>query len=136
MAGNAFCVVAEEFRLVLPPKMRMKGALAHAHAALNATVMILPAFLARVKPVSTMAKPACIKNTSIAAITVHTASIALKFSAGNFTRLSAIRMAPSFPYVLLNASIGNPFFITKKWRQLNNSAIPIDNVMKKQTDTA
>ena len=29
-------------------------------------MMILPAFLARVNPVSTMAKPACIKNTSAA----------------------------------------------------------------------
>ena len=29
-------------------------------------MMMLPAFLARVKPVSTIAKPACIKNTSAA----------------------------------------------------------------------
>ena len=31
-------------------------------------MMMLPAFLARVKPVSTMAKPACIQNTSAAPI--------------------------------------------------------------------
>ena len=31
-------------------------------------MMILPAFFARVKPVSTMAKPACIQNTSAAPI--------------------------------------------------------------------
>ena len=31
-------------------------------------MMMLPAFLARVKPVSTMAKPACMKNTSAAPI--------------------------------------------------------------------
>ena len=35
-------------------------------------IMILTAFLARVKPVSTMAKPACIKNTRAAATRVQT----------------------------------------------------------------
>ena len=35
-------------------------------------IMILTAFLARVNPVSTMAKPACMKNTSAAATSVQT----------------------------------------------------------------
>ena len=35
-------------------------------------IMILPAFFARVKPVSTIAKPACIKNTSAAPMRNHT----------------------------------------------------------------
>jgi hypothetical protein len=34
-------------------------------------IMMLMAFLARVKPVSTMAKPACMKNTRAAATSVH-----------------------------------------------------------------
>ena len=37
-------------------------------------IRILPAFLARVKPVSTMAKPACIQNTSAAPIRNQTAN--------------------------------------------------------------
>ena len=37
-------------------------------------IRMLPAFLARVKPVSTMAKPACIQNTSAAPIRNHTAN--------------------------------------------------------------
>ena len=39
-------------------------------------MMMLPAFFARVKPVSTIAKPACMKNTSAAAISVQPTSIA------------------------------------------------------------
>ena len=35
-------------------------------------MMMLMVFLARVKPVSTMAKPACMKNTNAAATRVHT----------------------------------------------------------------
>ncbi len=35
-------------------------------------IMMLTAFLARVKPVSTMAKPACMKKTRAAAIRVQT----------------------------------------------------------------
>ena len=38
-------------------------------------MMMLPAFFARVKPVSTIAKPACMKNTSAAAISVQPTSI-------------------------------------------------------------
>ena len=34
-------------------------------------MMIFPAFLARVKPVSTMAKPACMKKTSAADTSTH-----------------------------------------------------------------
>ena len=34
-------------------------------------MMMLPAFFARVKPVSTMAKPACMKNTRAAAISTQ-----------------------------------------------------------------
>ena len=34
-------------------------------------MMILPAFFARVKPVSTIAKPACMKNTSAAPSRIH-----------------------------------------------------------------
>ena len=37
-------------------------------------MMILPAFFARVKPVSTIAKPACIKKTSAAATSVQPTS--------------------------------------------------------------
>ena len=37
-------------------------------------MMMLPVFLARVKPASTMAKPACIQNTSAAPIKNHTAN--------------------------------------------------------------
>ncbi len=40
-------------------------------------MMILPAFFALVKPVSTMAKPACIKNTSAAPIRNHTPNTSL-----------------------------------------------------------
>ena len=44
-------------------------------------IRILPAFLARVKPVSTMAKPACIQNTSAAPIKNQTANtVPLTFS--------------------------------------------------------
>ena len=39
-------------------------------------MMMLPAFLARVKPASTMAKPACIKNTKAVANNTHTVSTA------------------------------------------------------------
>ena len=39
-------------------------------------MMILPAFLARVKPVSTIAKPACMKNTSAAPSRIQPASTA------------------------------------------------------------
>ena len=35
---------------------------------------MLPAFLARVKPVSTMAKPACMKKTSAAPMSTHMVS--------------------------------------------------------------
>ena len=35
-------------------------------------IMMLPAFFARVKPVSTMAKPACMNHTSMAPIRNHT----------------------------------------------------------------
>ena len=42
-------------------------------------IMMLAAFLARVNPVSSMANPACIRNTSTAAINVHTVSIATAF---------------------------------------------------------
>jgi hypothetical protein len=37
-------------------------------------IMMLAAFLARVKPVSTMANPACMKNTKAAATIVQTMS--------------------------------------------------------------
>ena len=57
-------------------------------------IIMLPAFLARVKPVSTMAKPHCIKNTKIAPIKNHTVisvntppKKAAKTSAPNVRRL-------------------------------------------------
>ncbi len=37
-------------------------------------IIILPAFFALVKPVSTIAKPACMKNTSAAPIRTHVVS--------------------------------------------------------------
>ena len=40
-------------------------------------IMILPAFLARVKPASTIAKPACIKNTNAAPIRYQMPNISL-----------------------------------------------------------
>ena len=42
---------------------------------------MLPAFLERVKPVSTIAKPACIKNTSAAPSSVQDVSMAEAWSA-------------------------------------------------------
>src|SRR5690554_4610923 len=55
-------------------------------------IMMLPTFLARVKPDSTMAKPACIKNTSTAAsktqmVSIALASIIVKFSQINYCLL-------------------------------------------------
>ena len=41
-------------------------------------MIMLPAFFARVKPVSTIAKPACIKNTSAAPNSTHIVLTALK----------------------------------------------------------
>ena len=43
-------------------------------------MMMFPAFLALVKPVSTMAKPGCIKNTINAPISTHIVSAAAYFS--------------------------------------------------------
>ena len=40
-------------------------------------MMMLPAFFARVNPVSTIAKPACMKNTSAAPIRNHTLNTSL-----------------------------------------------------------
>ena len=41
-------------------------------------MMMLPAFFARVKPVSTMAKPACMKNTNAAPIRNQMPNTSLK----------------------------------------------------------
>ena len=48
-------------------------------------MMMLPAFFARVNPVSTIAKPACMKNTSAAPIRNHTPNTSLV--ADSFTSL-------------------------------------------------
>jgi hypothetical protein len=41
-------------------------------------IIILPAFFALVNPVSTIANPACIKNTKAVAIRTHIVSIAIE----------------------------------------------------------
>ena len=54
-----------------PKPMRMKTTVP-IQKSIRFFMMILPAFFARVKPVSTIAKPACIKNTRAAPIRNHT----------------------------------------------------------------
>ena len=55
-------------------------------------IMIFPAFFALVKPVSTIAKPACIKNTSAAPIRNHipNASLVTALSTNSITSLVSI----------------------------------------------
>ena len=52
-----------------------KNAIEPTEKSIRFFMIIFPAFFALVKPVSTMAKPACIKNTRNAATSVHTTLI-------------------------------------------------------------
>ena len=63
------------------PKPTAQNASEPSEKSIRFFIMMLAAFLARVKPVSSMAKPACIRNTSTAATRVHTVSIATALAA-------------------------------------------------------
>ena len=56
------------------PKPRIQKIGVPSEKSIRFFMMMLPAFFARVKPVSTIAKPACMKNTSAAATSVHPTS--------------------------------------------------------------
>ena len=53
-------------------------------------IMMLPAFLARVKPLSTIANPACMKNTRAPATIVQTMSVCFCSVAIAFCRSSIV----------------------------------------------
>jgi len=54
-------------------------------------MMMLVAFFARVSPVSTKAKPACMKNTSMPAMTIHIMSNAAITDAGTVSSAKAAK---------------------------------------------
>ena len=56
------------------PKPRTQKIGVPSEKSIRFFMMMLPAFFARVKPVSTIAKPACMKNTSAAATSVQPTS--------------------------------------------------------------
>ena len=57
------------------PKPRIQKIGVPSEKSIRFFIMMLPAFFALVKPVSTIAKPACMKNTSAAATSVQPTSI-------------------------------------------------------------
>jgi len=57
------------------PKPRIQKIGVPSEKSIRFFIMMLPAFFALVKPVSTIAKPACMKNTSAAATSVQPMSI-------------------------------------------------------------
>ena len=56
------------------PKPRIQKTGVPMQKSMRFFMTMLPAFLARVKPVSTMAKPACMKKTSAAPMSTHMVS--------------------------------------------------------------
>ena len=72
-------------------------------------MMMFPAFLARVKPVSTMAKPHCMKNTRIAPTRNHTAilnRITSKKAAAKALRVKARRLCRLNMWVIIRKTAG------------------------------
>ncbi len=55
----------------MSPKPMAQKAMEPMEKSMRFFIMMLMEFLARVKPASTMAKPACMKNTRAAATSVH-----------------------------------------------------------------
>ena len=53
-------------------------------------MMMLPAFFARVKPVSTMANPACMKNTSTAPTMYHRLSAPMNIATMSLLIVSSL----------------------------------------------
>ena len=60
---------------IIRPKPRTINTTVPIQKSIRFFIMIFAAFLARVKPVSTIAKPHCIKKTSAAPIRNHTPSV-------------------------------------------------------------
>ena len=62
----------------IKPKPKSQNSGVPIQKSIRFFMIMLPAFFARVKPVSTIAKPACIKNTSAAPNSTHIVLTALK----------------------------------------------------------
>ena len=81
------------------PKPRIQKIGVPSEKSIRFFIMMLPAFFALVKPVSTIAKPACMKNTSAAATSVQPTSIDVASSMISiFNNPLEIEMACTFPF--------------------------------------
>ena len=89
---------------------------APAEKSIRFFMMMFPAFLARVRPVSTMAKPACMKNTKAAARSSQTKSKASERAATSRARSSpeTASCAPAVPAKTVSSRARNRyiFFIS------------------------
>ena len=75
---------------LMSPKPSTRNATVPTQKSIRFFMMMLPAFFARVKPVSTMANPACMKNTSTAPTMYHRLSAPMNIATMSLLIISSL----------------------------------------------